>query len=166
MPLGLITINPFSREIPLAFPKVYSTNPLRVSSRFASSTSSRRRCSIVLIMIYSAGVYGMSAYPAAKTGHRTGFVNLDLATQAASHPLSGHLPPVSDCTERDERIRFLQRIRNLHSYFADSPCLASVLLRAGSLEQRGVFRAEIIRAAEYKPRGARILLLSGQVAPA
>src|SRR5208283_2292906 len=41
-PLGLITTNPCSREIPLAFPNVYSTSPRRTSSRLASSTSSRR----------------------------------------------------------------------------------------------------------------------------
>ena len=31
-----------AREIPLAFPKVYSTNPRRTSSRFASRTSFRK----------------------------------------------------------------------------------------------------------------------------
>src|SRR4029077_7579266 len=40
-PLGLITTSPSSRAIPLALPNVYSTNPRRTSSRFASNTASR-----------------------------------------------------------------------------------------------------------------------------
>src|SRR4029077_5987931 len=40
-PLGLITTKAFSRSIPLALPKVYSTRPRRTNSRLASSTSSR-----------------------------------------------------------------------------------------------------------------------------
>src|SRR5258708_38286174 len=42
-----MTTRPSSREMPLAFPKVKSTNPRRTSSRLASRTSVRNACNIL-----------------------------------------------------------------------------------------------------------------------